>query len=161
FRDFGTSQVTCVYSFVDYDPRILAESPSKLTVTDIDGIDTSRAARHQHLGKAAGRGPDIERDASLDGDLELIERMHERDPSSRYPRMTPPLERQHQISRELFSRFVDAPSVAPDEACEDQRLSLRPAFRQALFNEELVGAPSCRHRPEGQARAGCAAISRP
>jgi hypothetical protein len=30
-----------------------------------------------------------------------------------------------------------------------------------LFDEELIGAPPCRHRPEGQARAGCAAISRP
>src|SRR5262249_32873041 len=62
---------------------------------------------------------------------------------------------------ELVSLLVDAPSVAADEAREDQRLRLRPAFCQALFDEELVGAPSCRHRSEGQARAGCAAISRP
>src|SRR5215472_18619087 len=91
----------------------------------------------------------------------MVERMDQLEAAARNPRMITPLERQRQIGRELFSRFVDAPSVAADETREDQRLRLRPAFCQALFDKELVGAPSCRHRSEGQARAGCAAISRP
>jgi len=91
----------------------------------------------------------------------MVERMDQLEATARNPRMIAPLELQCQIGRELFSWFVDAPSVAAHEAREDQRLCLRPAFCQALFDEELVGAPSCRYRSDGQARAGCAAISRP
>ena len=31
-------------------------------MADIDGVDPARPARQQHVGKAAGRGADIERD---------------------------------------------------------------------------------------------------
>jgi len=97
----------------------------------------------------------------LDGDPEVVEREGELDPAAGHPGVIAALERQDRVGRELFAGFIDTSSVAADEAREDQCLRLRPAFCQALFDEELVSAPPCRHRPEGQARAGCAAISRP
>jgi hypothetical protein len=40
-------------------------------------------------------------------------------------------------------------------------LRLGPALCQALLDEELIGPPPCLHLSKSQARAGCAAISRP
>ena len=54
------------------DARVLAQLPGELAVADIDGVDLPRAARQQHIGEAAGRGADIERDPS-GVDAEMVE----------------------------------------------------------------------------------------
>jgi hypothetical protein len=76
-----------VQPLVDDDARIQPQFPSELTVSDIDGVDTPCAARQQHVGKAAGRGPDIERRLAADDNSEMVEGVGELDAPARHPRM--------------------------------------------------------------------------
>ena len=71
------------------------------------------------------------------------------------------LQRERSARRELFTRLADPVLAATDQTGEDQRLRFRSALRQALFDQELIGPPPCLHLSRSQARAGCAAISRP
>ena len=130
-------------------------------MSDIDGVNPSRTTRQQHLGEAARRGANIERDMVPDLDREMIERVGELDPATRDPGMIALLERERHVGAELVAGLVDAPLSAADQAGQDQCLRLCPALRQALLDEELIGPPLCRHLSRNQARAGCAAISRP
>jgi hypothetical protein len=70
-------------------------------------------------------------------------------------------QRKRRVCCELLAGLVDAPLTVADEAGEDQRLRLCPAFGEALLDEELIGPPFCRHLGKSQALAGCATISRP
>jgi hypothetical protein len=63
--------------------------------------------------------------------------------------MVVPLNDKCGIRRELFTRLLDPPPGAADVAGEDQRLSLGPAFGQALLDEKLICPPllgSCHWR---------------
>ena len=71
----------------------------------------------------------------------MVERVSELEAPARYPGMVIPLDGKHRIRRELLTRLVDAPSRAADDAGEDQRLGLGPAFSKAPLDEELIGAP--------------------
>ena len=44
------------------DARVLAERPRELAVADVDRVDPRGAAAEQHVGEAAGRRADVERD---------------------------------------------------------------------------------------------------
>src|SRR5262249_55062396 len=127
--DIGAGQVARVAPFKDYNPGILAQLPGELAMTDIDGVRLPDAARQQHLGEAAGRGPDIERDVSLDLDREVVKRVDELDAAARHPGMISALERKRGVGRELFTGFVDAPLAKADQAGKDQRLRPFPALR--------------------------------
>ena len=127
--DVRAGQETCVQPLMHDDARVLAKLPGELAMTDIDGVRPPDAARQQHLGEAAGRGPDIERDVSLDLDREVVKRVDELDAAARHPGMISALERKRGIGRELFTGFVDAPLAKADQAGKDQRLRPFPALR--------------------------------
>ena len=46
------------------DARIGAQRPVELAVADVERDHARRAALQQHVGEAAGRGADVERDAA-------------------------------------------------------------------------------------------------
>src|SRR5262245_25838359 len=54
--------------------RVAAPLPVELPVTDVDGDDSRRTALQQAIGEAAGRGADVERRASADVDLPVLQR---------------------------------------------------------------------------------------
>ena len=76
-----------VHPLVDDDARILPQFPGELAMSDIDGVNPRRAARQQHVGKAAGRGADVEGRLAIDRDPEMIEGMGELDAPARHPGM--------------------------------------------------------------------------
>ena len=152
--DVGMGQVARVDPFVDDDPRILAQLPGELAMTDIDGVNPPGTAIEQHLGEAAGRGADVEGDAPVDYDPEVIESVGEFDAAPRDPGMIAPLESERRFCCELFAGFVDAPFAAADQAGEDQRLRLGAALGETSLDEELIGPPLFSHPSQGQARAG-------
>ena len=74
FRNHGSRQMSGVDALVHDDARILAQLPGELAAPDIDGVDPAGAASQQHIGKAAGRGADVERDRARNVDREMVER---------------------------------------------------------------------------------------
>ena len=72
---------------MDDDARVLAQFPGELAATDIDRVHQRGAVRQQHVGKAAGRGADIERRRAGDLDREMVERESQLDAAARYPGM--------------------------------------------------------------------------
>ena len=100
-------------------------------MTDIDGVDPPSTAIEKDLGKAAGRGADIERNSPLDDDPEVVERVGELDAAARDPGMIALLERKGCVRRELFTGFSTrrAPQLtrpARISACAFVRLSAKP-----------------------------------
>src|SRR5581483_10865082 len=56
------------------DAGIRAQAGVQLVASDVDRVDLPRAPLEQNLGKAAGRGADIEADAAVRVEAEMIER---------------------------------------------------------------------------------------
>src|SRR5260370_28210900 len=139
----GSGQMAGIQSLVHDDPWILPQFPGELTMPDIDGVDAAGAARQQHVGKAAGRGADIESFPAVDHDPEMVEGMGELHAPARHPGMIVPFDGKRRIRRELFARLVDPPSSAADDPGEDQRLCLGPAFRETPLDEKLLGPALC------------------
>jgi hypothetical protein len=114
---------------VNDDPRILPQFPGELAVADIDGMYAFGAARQQHIGEAAGRGTNIERDLIPNLDREMIECVGELEAAARDPGMIAPFEREGCVRGKLFAGFVNAVLAAAHQAGEDQRLRLRAGLR--------------------------------
>ena len=83
----GARQIAGVDALMDDDARVLAQFPGELAAPDIDRVDPRGAARQQHIGKAAGRGADIERDSAGRIDREMVERVRELEAAARHPGM--------------------------------------------------------------------------
>jgi len=159
--DLPARQRAGVQALMDDDARVLAQFPSELTMTDINGVNPARAALQQHVGKPAGRSADIQCGPTRYLDAKMIERMNELNAAARDPRVIAALDRQCNIDRDLVASLVDPPAAGIDETSKDQRLRPGPAFRQAPLGEKLIGPPLRRQSERSYARAGCSAISRP
>ena len=72
--DIGAGEVARVEPLATDHARIGRKPRVELAMADIDGVDPGRAPLEQHLGKSAGRGADIERDAAARIVAEMIER---------------------------------------------------------------------------------------
>ena len=73
--------------------------------------------------------------------------------------MVAALDRQRGVGGELVAGLVDPPLAVIDDAGEDQRLRLGPAFRQPALDEQLIGPPlgrlielRCPHPPSPSGR---------
>ena len=131
----------------------MAQSPIELAASDIDGVDPTRATTEQHVGEAAGRGADIERDLPFDRNLEMVERVRELDAAARHPGMVAPAPHlESRIGAKQTSRLVDPLLAAEYGAGHDQRLSVGAAFGQAALDQLDIGAPFGHRR--SQHRAG-------
>ena len=136
--------------FHHHHARVLAQFPGKLAASDIDRVHSRRAARQQYIGKAAGRRADIERDrASWTQrrwiDREMVERESELEAAARHPRTIAAGERERHIFGEGGAGLVDTAPAGRNQACDDQRLRLRPAFGKPALHQQLIGSP-LRHR---------------
>ena len=111
----------------------------KLSASDIDRMHPRCTPCQQHIGKAAGRGADIERNEAGGIERKMVERMHELEAAARHPRVVATGDGQLGIFGKAHARLVDAPSRRRDEPGEDQRLCLGAAFGKALLDEQLIG----------------------
>jgi hypothetical protein len=143
----GAGQMARVEPFADNDAAVLPQLPCELAMPDIDGINPLGAARQQHIGETAGRRSDVEGDATLGGDPEMVERVGELDAAAGNPGVIAPFEYERRLGAELLAGLFDQPPGAADEAGEDQCLCLRPAFRETLLDEQLIGPLLSRRLP--------------
>ena len=107
----------------------------QLPVADVDRDHAGNAVLEQTVGEAAGGRADVDRVATVELDLEPLERVGELlaaagDEARR------PVDRKLGILRHLVTRLVEA----RHEPGEHERLSLRPALRQPTFDEQDVEA---------------------
>jgi hypothetical protein len=65
----------------DFAARL--EARMQLPGSDIDGVNTARAALQEQLGKPAGRRADVETDAVRDVEMKVVERRRKLDPAAR------------------------------------------------------------------------------
>ena len=86
-RQIFAPQVPRVEALDDGDARIGPEPPGELAVADVERDHVARAAVEQHVGEAAGRGADVERDAARDVEVKRVERVGELEPAAADPGM--------------------------------------------------------------------------
>ncbi len=115
-----------------------AQARMQLVAADVDREDAARAAREQDLGEAAGRGADIEADATRDVDRQPVERMGELDPAARDPGKGG-LGRERGIDRDRLGGFAHGRAVGGDVAGRDGGLRLGAAVEQAARHQQKVG----------------------
>ncbi len=144
--DLGARQIPRVYPFMHDDPRVLPQFPGELSAPDIDRVHKRRAPCQQHIGKAPGRGADIERDKPGRIEREMVERLHELEAAARHPRVVATGDGQLGIFGKAHARLVDAPPRRRDEPGEDQRLCLGAALGKALLDKQLIGPALRSHR---------------
>ena len=136
---FG-GQMARIGAFQHHDARIVAQLPRQLAVADIDGIDLRGAVGQQHVGEAAGRGADIDRDRALGIEREMRERVRELQPAARDPGMILALDLERRVLRHQVAGLGDAAVGAEHLAGHDQRLGLGAGLDQAALDQQLVGA---------------------
>jgi hypothetical protein len=122
----------------DHDARIVAQPPVELAVADIDRVDRFGATPEQHIGKATGRGADIERHDPRRIDVEVIEPVRELDAAARDIRRTHSAHAQLDVTGDPLPRLVESLLATEHPPREDQGLRLGPAFRQTALEEQLI-----------------------
>ena len=77
-------------------------------MTDVDGVDASRAARQEDIRKSPGRRPQIEAGASVDIDIEVSQGVIEFDTAARRPWMDRSLDLERRLGGNSPPGFVEA-----------------------------------------------------
>ena len=120
-----------------FRPR--AQAFMQLPAPDIDCIDTLGAALQQHLREAAGGGADIEADAALRIEAEMIERRGELHAAARHIRMRR-RRAQFRIDRDFFRGLAHRRRVGGDQPGRDRGLRLGAALEQAALDQQAIDA---------------------
>jgi aminoglycoside 6'-N-acetyltransferase len=127
------------------DARVAAKLRMQLPVAHIDGDHARNAVLEQVVREAAGRGADVDRVASVQLELELLERVRELLASARNEPRRP-----LNVEVDVLGDLVPGLVVARDETREDERLRLRAALGKPAFDEHHVEALP--HRGKGSRR---------
>jgi hypothetical protein len=126
---------TFAHEYAAVSPQLLVE----LAMTDIDGVDESRAAREQHVGESAGRGANIEAIEAARMKPESVERRGELDAAPRDPRVRR-LGLDDRAGRYCLRRLAQCDPIGPDETGLDGGLRARAALKIAAFDQCDIGA---------------------
>ena len=97
----------------------------------------ARRAPSSTCGEAAGRGADVEADAAVRIECEMIERGRELHPAARDPRVRG-LGPQHRVGGDFVRGLADGDAVGRHQAGGDGGLRPGAAFEQAAFDEQAV-----------------------
>ena len=71
----------------------------------------------------------------------MVERVIQLKTAARHPWVVASGNDKRGVVRQLAARLVDPFSGGGNDAGEDQRLGPRPAFGEALVDQELIGSP--------------------
>ena len=131
------------------DPGIRPQRLGELSATHVESIDTRRAALQQHVGEAAGRGPDVEADEPVRIDSERVEGGRELVAAAADVRVALlDLERREGVDEiaglAVRSRPVPGPDAHP--AGEQEGLGPRTRRGQPTVDEKLVEADAAGSR---------------
>ena len=144
--DMGGLQQPRAQLFMDDHPWVLSQLPRQLVGAAVDRIDPRRAARQQHIGKAPGRRPDIDRHRTTHVPAEMVEAMRQLDSAARHPGMIASAHVERRVGRQLLAGLVHLAVADEHQPRHDERLRPGPAFGQAAIDEHLVRTLLC-HGP--------------
>ena len=145
-RDVAAVVMADVRPFDVHNPWIFPESPGKLSVADVDGIDLCGPRLEETIGETAGRGPHVEGDKIPDGDAEGFESAPQLQAAPAYIGVLFSADPDLRIDGDRGSRFVQRPFANKDLPREDQRLSLLLVLGQAPPDKEAIQADFWRFR---------------
>jgi hypothetical protein len=111
------------------------------------------AAPQQHVGEAAGRGADVERDQAGWIEVEVIEGMGKLDAAARDIRLLVLAQLEREVGGDLLARLVETAFARKDPAGEDQRLGSGAALDQPALDQQLI-------EPDLSARAAGSQVRR-
>ena len=126
-------------AFERADARVRGEARIELSTTDIDGDDFGGAAREQDIGKASGRGADVEADEARGIEPECVERGGKLDPAARDIRVGR-LGLDRRVVGQSRGRLGEHDPADADKARGDCSLRPRPARKEAALNENDIRA---------------------
>ncbi len=115
--------------------RVVPELRVELPVADVDRGDARRPVLEEAVGEAARRGAEVDGGASLDPDVDELERVGEL-LASAGDEPGRPLDLELRVLVDLMPRLV----VAPDEPRDHERLRLGPALGEPALHEQDVQA---------------------
>jgi uncharacterized protein DUF998 len=147
-----------ISALVHDDPRILPESPIKLSLPHVDRVNPERAPLQQHVGEAAGRRADV--DGNLPGHVEAegVERSRELVAAPRYVLRTG-VDGEFGIQGDGRRRPVGSAAVDTHRAREDQGLCALAARGELALHQELIKPNSFCQRADSRAHSRyCAAM---
>ncbi len=152
-RDIGDDEVDAlrelealphVHALARDHPWVLAQRPVELAAADVHRMDAQRAALQERVGEAAGRGADIERDASANVDAQIVERARELGAAARYVARAS-LDADGDVVGDERRRTVRRLTFDAHGAGHDERLRALAARSERARHQELVeAAPSAR-----------------
>jgi hypothetical protein len=122
---------------VQAHPRVGAQGPGKLARADIDGVHVCGARLQHGVGKAAGRGPDIEADFAGEVDREPLQRARQFAPAAADVRR-PREHLEDGIGGHRLAGFGGFLAIEQDLAGHDEGLGLLARFRQPALHQQTV-----------------------
>jgi hypothetical protein len=137
-RDLGAGEAARILPLQHVHARIVAQPPVELAVADVDGKDTPGAAPQQHVGKAAGRGADVERAHAGRIEAKMVEGVGELDAATRDVRLLVLAQREREVGSDLLTRLVETAFARKDPAGENQRLGSGAAQGQPALDQQLI-----------------------
>jgi hypothetical protein len=102
------------------------------------------AMGEQHVGEAAGRGPDVEPDSALRRETKMRETMGELQAAAGDPGVILALQRDPRILGQKLAGFLDAAGLGESLSRHDDGLRAGEAFGQPAIQQQAIGAPSAR-----------------
>ena len=145
------------------DAGIAPQLPVELAVADVERDDPRRAAAEQDVGEAAGRGADVEREASGHLDAEDVERVRELDAAASDVRMVRLDQRDVGVGRDRRAGLghdlaVHADSPARISPRARSRDAASPRATSAVSSREVsfiqLPATSCKLQLPAPVRCG-------
>src|SRR4051812_8949748 len=127
-----------------YNLRMRPQAGVQLVAAAVEGVDAARPAREQDLREAAGRGADVEADAALRIEPEMIKRGGKLDPAAGDVGVRRRAG-EHGIGGGLHRRLGNDHPIDAHAPRGNGRLRLGAALEQAPLDEEAIDAhaPPC------------------
>ena len=137
-RKVAGLQVPGVGVLNDRDARIAPDLPVQLAVADVERDHVGGAALQPDVGEAAGRGADVERDASGGIDGKDVERVRELDATAAHPRMIRTGDANLGIDPDQAAGLVGGTPVDHHLTGEDHRACFLARLSEPPLNDQRV-----------------------
>ena len=118
--------------------RLLFERFSELFRPNVNGIDPDRAAREQDLRKPTRRSANVQGDAAIRIDAEMVEAMNQLEGGPRYPRIDGTADLDARAVGDKPAGLCRDLTVDNNRGVGDHRLRACAARRKAAPDQELV-----------------------
>lgn len=137
FRDIFRGEGPGVGAFEEDNVRTVPQFGVELAVSDIDGVDSGRAAIEEDLSKPAAARADVQADFAGAGDLKPLKGRRQFFRAAADP-LRPRFDPDFGVGIDRMAGLVASESLDLDLAGEDRGLGFGAGFEKSALNEDLV-----------------------